>query len=149
MIGTTNRATYLGDETGGRRFWPVRCGHIDVDALARDRDQLWAQAFVWHREGLDWWLTQEEQTYFADAEQSARYSPGAWDATITAFVASRAEVTVDEILNYLGKELKDRSDSDVKAVAKALRRLEWERFRSPADSTGNRPWKYRRKRLKT
>jgi len=46
FLGSTNEAEYLRDSTGGRRFWPIACRveEIDTDRLAREVDQIWAEA---------------------------------------------------------------------------------------------------------
>lgn len=51
IVGTTNSFEYLQDSTGNRRFWPVRCGAFDLVSLAKDRDQLWAEAAAREAEG--------------------------------------------------------------------------------------------------
>jgi predicted P-loop ATPase len=45
FAGTTNSNIYLLDQEN-RRFWCVKCGVIDIDGLAQDREQLWAEAAV-------------------------------------------------------------------------------------------------------
>jgi len=44
FFGTTNRENYLTDDTGNRRFKPVKVGELDFKALKRDRSQLLAEA---------------------------------------------------------------------------------------------------------
>ncbi|PWU21853.1 MAG: hypothetical protein C5B50_00790 [Verrucomicrobia bacterium] len=52
FIGTTNDRNYLADQTGNSRFWPIETGLIDLAALRRDRDQLWAEAMALDTAGL-------------------------------------------------------------------------------------------------
>jgi putative DNA primase/helicase len=82
FAATTNDETSLADETGNRRFWPVRCRNIDIEGLKRDRDQLWAEACVRFQQGEAWWLDSDELVEAAREEQKARYQPGPWDEQI-------------------------------------------------------------------
>lgn len=43
FVGTTNKDEFLADDTGNRRWLPVRVHQADVDAIRRDRLQLWAE----------------------------------------------------------------------------------------------------------
>jgi putative DNA primase/helicase len=56
FVGTSNHPDLFDDGTGSRRFWPVQIGRVDLSALTRDRDQLWAEALVRYRRGEAWHL---------------------------------------------------------------------------------------------
>lgn len=51
FLGSTNSEEYLRDDSGNRRFVPVRVGQLDFEKLARDRDQLFAEALDLYRYG--------------------------------------------------------------------------------------------------
>lgn len=59
--GSVNKEGYLKDSTGNRRTWPVKCGQIDLNAIVRDRDQLWAEAVIEYRRREPHWLTTTEE----------------------------------------------------------------------------------------
>ena len=82
FIGTTNQEAYLRDETGNRRFWPVRVGTIDLAALKRDRDLLWAEALYRYKKGEKWYLTEDEGK-LAAAVQQDRVSEDIWQEQLS------------------------------------------------------------------
>lgn len=68
FCGTTNEAYFLKGSKGNRRFWvlgidPALRRHGDLrEALAADRDQLWAEAVARYREGEALYLDAELET---------------------------------------------------------------------------------------
>src|SRR6516225_7305783 len=56
LAGTVNpEGKYLLDETGAVRYWPQKAAKIDLVALERDRDQLWAEAVYRYKAVELWW----------------------------------------------------------------------------------------------
>lgn len=49
FTATTNMDDFLVDETGGRRYWPVEVGEIDLEGIIRDKAQIWAEALAFYR----------------------------------------------------------------------------------------------------
>ena len=164
FAGTVNPDTYLRDETGNRRFWPVRCGTIDIAALARDRDQLWAEAVARFRAGAIWWLDTPELLAEAAAEQDKRYQADAWDDLIEPLAHARdpdrrqrvpvlrparhreraaarrrsTDVSIGEILEQaIGIEPARWTRGDQMRVSAYLKKNGWKRYRTPRGAGGD------------
>jgi len=90
FVGSTNKSHYLIDLTGNRRFWPVTCGEVDLEALARDRDQLWAEAVVRFNagnrrgeNGHHWWFKPDEEYLVTQQTQDRMRVPPRTDSILT------------------------------------------------------------------
>jgi hypothetical protein len=148
FFGTTNAETYLRDETGNRRFWPVLCGAvqgIDLDGLARDRDQLWAEATAQVHAGLRWHLDPRQDVEAlrqAKAAQSAVQERDAWENLICAYAAGKERVFLEAIFaEALGLKPERWGRSEQMRVAAILRRAGWSRHHLRTES-GERVWAY-------
>jgi predicted P-loop ATPase len=138
FAGSVNHGTYLRDETGGRRFWPVECKApvIDVDALAAVRDQLWAEATALYFDGKPWWLDSVPLNREAAGEQADRYEGDPWDELILAWAENRESVSIADVLSVCLEKKKDMwTQWDRNRVARCLRAHGWERFNSGPVST--------------
>jgi predicted P-loop ATPase len=105
FIGTTNKEAYLRDETGGRRFWPVKTGKIDIDALRRDRDELFAEAKAMFDNSAPWWPDSEFEKTHIMPQQEERYEADPWEEAIRSAVEMKSRVTIGEIAQQLGIEM--------------------------------------------
>jgi predicted P-loop ATPase/phage/plasmid primase-like uncharacterized protein len=154
FAATTNQDEYLKDATGARRFWPVRCGTINLDLLAEIRDQLFAEAVILFRAGLKWHPTKEEEIELIKPEQEEREIDDVWYPRLYRFVdgvsdsvdrvpAPRLkEVTMETLLTKalqieIGKLSSARGEST--RVGNCMKRMGWYKKRRGG---GAREWYY-------
>lgn len=147
FVGTTNKETYLKDESGNRRFHPLKTGTIDISTLRRDRDQLWAEARERFRANDTWWLDTKALGETAAEEAEARYEGDPWDDKIRQWIDGQASVSVSDVLSLCMRKAQDQwTQTDQNRVARCLRAANWERFREREGTFLE--WKYRKKASK-
>jgi putative DNA primase/helicase len=73
LVGTTNESAYLRDRTGNRRFWPIPVTKpVRVAWLRKWREQLFAEAYALHLQGVPYTPSREEEARLFEPEQDAR-----------------------------------------------------------------------------
>lgn len=144
FVGSTNDDVFLRDETGARRWWPVKIGEIDLNALSNNRDQLLAEAYVAYLSGEKWHADREFEDKYIKPEQDARFVGGEWDDIIEKFLEIQLKIasedyavtpaTIAELaLNF---ELRQINSDVCKKICGSLKRLGWiKRTRSNKDRT--------------
>jgi putative DNA primase/helicase len=138
FAGTTNRDDWNRDETGARRFWPVACTAVDVEWLARHRDQLFAEAVELYEAGSPWWDVPRED---AEREQEARRASDEWEEVIADWTVGKWEVTVGDVLQHaLGVAPEHWDKAMQMRAANCLRVLGWRRTTARRGSKVVKMW---------
>lgn len=121
---------YLRDPTGNRRFWPIPIHDIDVDRIARDRDQIWAEAVHYYRRKLKWWATVDEELR-VDELTGDRRAEDPWAEKLAKFTADpdhghrllNGGMTLDEIIAGIGIPTSQQTEWTARRVAENLKEL--------------------------
>ncbi len=132
FMGTTNQPEFLKDTTGNRRFWPIQTGAIKLDAIARDRNQLFAEAVTLFRKGVPWWPDRNFETTHIAPEQESRVAIDLWQEPIAIKVANLAhEISAHEIArDALGLEPSHMNAAAYSRIATIMKQLGWVHKRS-------------------
>lgn len=106
FVGTVNEGGYLRDPTGNRRYWPLEVGgpdgeeEVDVAAIIRDRDQLWAEAVSLYRAGVSEELDRELWD-IAKERALAETTEDPWAEDVRKYLVERAK-EYDDFINKRG-----------------------------------------------
>jgi len=137
FVGTTNppQFGYLVDEEGNRRMLPVECGKvgpIELDAISRDRENLWAEGRTMYQQGVKWWAATPAERRLCNAETEARMMMEVWLGKVSLWLndATRRKpgttVTVREILSEcLSVPLERHDRGNATRVGICLQRCGW------------------------
>jgi predicted P-loop ATPase len=138
FFATTNEDEYLQSQTGNRRFWSLKTGvtgAIDIDALRRDRDQLWAEAAEIEAKGEPLMLPKELWGE-ASAAQDERRQHDPWDDVLAGVKgrlftneetgAEEERIASDELLRlYLELPPGKTQNTDALRLRRVMHRLGW------------------------
>lgn len=84
FIGTTNDPEFLVDDTGNRRWLPIKVlRQTNVDALKKDMEQLWGEAIATYKErGILW----QEAERLAEAEHDQYLVVEPWEDEVMTWI---------------------------------------------------------------
>ena len=133
LMGTTNAAAYLEDQTGNRRFWPVKVNTILLPEIRRDRDQLWAEAVVRWKDpehGGPASIRLNETLYeVAGTEQEKRRTVDPWESILEeAFPGDNYRLLPQEVWKELGISTDRQDQRMAKRVSAIMQRLGFQRM---------------------
>lgn len=140
-VGTVNHDVYLKDDTGNRRYLPIKCGipgegrlrdrRVDLKLIEAEREQYWAEAVDLYQGGTCWWPETPEQVEMCRLEQAKRQTQEPWVAAVNHYcklkvVQQARGFTMDELLEKaIGILPSHQSHGDAVRMGRVLARIGW------------------------
>ena len=137
FIGTSNQDEIFSDETGNRRWFPVRVIKGDCEAIKRDRNQLWAEAAVLFKEkGVQ--VHYELANELAKDVRDSFMMIDAWEDNINQWLhKENAEgvkpvdmeyIKIGDIMHEcLNIDLRNKKTFDMMRIGKIMRKFDFEK----------------------
>ena len=132
FVGTTNQDEFLSDDTGNRRFLPVRVSDVDVAGIKSHRGQLWAEA---KQMFLDSGIRFHEAERLAEREHDQYMIRDAWVEAVNKWLnepdiltnekpIDKKYLTTSEVLKWaIGLDTKNISRREELRISKTLQSL--------------------------
>lgn len=107
FFASTNETEYLKDSTGNRRWWPIDCGLVagevvDLERLAGELDQIWAEAYSAYLLGEPTTLGSVARGQLAQVHSEHTVSDD-WEGIITAWLDSDASASRYDVADFGGE----------------------------------------------
>jgi len=138
FVGSTNQEHYLKDVTGNRRYWPVKCTELNIDALREARDQLWAEAYHRYKNKESWWVSKAEKALF-EYQQEERLVEDTWESDILFWLNDPDQRNINLFTqatimrNALAMTPKDMTPPNQTRVGMIMMRIKWAKVRRRID----------------
>ena len=149
FVGTINpdEMGYLSDNTGNRRFWPVKCeGEFDIEAFKGVRDQLIAEAYHAFKKGEQLYLS-GDTAKLAEIEQGKRRHVDPWQDVVEDWLEAEGkevqELGMQQVYELiLGGNIKSISRSEQCRIGRILSDMGWAKHRP--NRGGSRQYVYKK-----
>lgn len=140
FAGTTNRDDWNRDETGARRFWPVKCGTIDHAWIIANREQLFAEAVYCIRDMDEpHWIVPWDR---AKSEQDDRQFHDTWEEVVREWLIGKGpcvfmgDVLADAVKIEAGKQ----GLAEQQRMGRVMKKLGWIKRVRKFGSTQRKVW---------
>ena len=104
--GTTNRNDYIKDDTGNRRFMPIRVNQVDIESLWVNRNKLWAEAVYFYNQGEEYWLS-DALLQQATQQANERVENDPWVELVQSLPSKITEGTLKQICLEIFEDIKE------------------------------------------
>lgn len=127
FCATTNNFQFLSDGPE-RRFWIIQVmQQIDIQALHTHRDQIWAEAVSYYKNGEDWWLNDKHSSQLS-AYQSTYIIEDSWTFDVVQCLEAPVLKTTTDIMKYLQVPIAQQHSGNSRRIAQICRDCGYEQI---------------------